>query len=94
MTAKQTLYVIPNPTLEDSDWCVISEHPVFGGHQFQNNADGDPLEAVALPYEEIPALCGRLMDLYNQRMGNQLATFSTPASMEAEADVIRLFGGD
>ena len=68
-TPKKTLYVYPNPTAEDADWCVISEHPVFGEHQAHLNDEGDQLDAVAVPFEEIPDLIRDLRLAYNNHKG-------------------------
>lgn len=81
MSTPQTLYVIPNPTTEDREWCVISEHPVFGGHQGIFNEDGDPLEAVAVPFDEIPDLIRRLRAAYNTHKG-----LPDPSSFNAQRD--------
>lgn len=61
------LYVYPNEQLPM--YCVISENPVFG--VFELDEEGVMNTAVALPWSEVPELITALRRAYNARPGQQ-----------------------
>jgi hypothetical protein len=63
------LYVYPNPTVEDADYCVISENPVFG--EFNPAEDGYLEQAVALKWSEVLTLIADLRRAYNKHKEEQ-----------------------